>query len=80
MKVGIRGRRGAWAAAIVAALAGRLAPAAEAKVKPRSLSDSQAAILDHGFKVKVANKGRTARRVRVKVKSRTFDDPGGRSW
>ena len=62
--------------AIATALACLVAiPAANAKVKPRSLSDSQAAILDHGFKVKLANKG-TARRVRVKVKSRTFDDPG----
>ncbi len=60
---------------VLAALGLLVAAPAEAKVKPRSLTDSQAAILDHGFKVKVANTGREARRVRVKVKGSSFDEP-----
>jgi hypothetical protein len=49
--------------------------AAQAKVKPRSLSDSQAAILERGFKVKVANTQDAERRVRVKIKGSSFDEP-----
>jgi hypothetical protein len=50
--------------------------ASEASVKPRSLSNSQAAILSHGFKLKLANAKHADKRVRVRVESRTFDDPG----
>ena len=62
--------------ALAFAVALVLVATAGAAVRPVGVTHSQAAILDHGFKVKLANNGRTARRVRVKVKSRTFDDPG----
>ena len=57
--------------AVVLALVGT----ATAEIKPRKLTQSQAAILDHGFKAKIQNQGRKSRRVRVKLKTNTFDDP-----
>ena len=46
-----------------------------AKLKARSLTTSQASILDHGFKIKLANTGRADKVGRVRVRTRTFDDP-----
>ncbi len=46
-----------------------------ARLKARALTTSQAAILDHGFKVKLANPGRSDRQGRVRVRTRTFDEP-----
>ena len=57
--------------AVVLALVGT----ATAEITPRKLTQSQAAILDHGFKAKIQNQGRKSRRVRVKLKTNTFDDP-----
>ena len=68
--------RQVWALLLVAALLA-IPAAALGKIKARSLSGSQAAALAHGFKVKVTNRGRDARKVRIAVESRTFDDP---SW
>ena len=51
------------------------APGAGAAVKPVSVSHSQASILKHGFKARVANRGRREAKVKVRVQTRTFDDP-----
>ncbi len=75
MQVGLLAIRSASLAALTIGLILALGVPAQAKVKPRSLTDSQAAILDRGFKVKVANTGREARRVWVKVKGSSFDEP-----
>ena len=48
--------------------------ASTAKLRARSLTTSQASILDHGFKIKLVNTGRADKVGRVRVRTRTFDD------
>ena len=52
-----------------------LVATAGAAVRPVGVTHSQAAILDHGLKVKLHNDGRKSRRVEAKLKSNTFDAP-----